>query len=134
MAKKTGKGGSATIDGNSIAFTKWTESVAREMATATDSSSYNVATDTLHTSRSPGEEGSEIKVEGNFDLAVTGTQILSKLRTTAAVPCVLKLDATTTYCSGNYWLSDVETSLEVPGSTMITFSATLMSEGIVTYA
>jgi hypothetical protein len=65
-----------------------------------------------------------------WDAATTSSGIIAKLKADPPLPCVFKIDASTNYASGNFDLSDVETSVEVPGATMIKFTANVKSNGI----
>lgn len=133
-SSKTGRGGYLTIDGTAIPITKWTATSTKEMADSTDSNDYDAGTGVLWKSQKPGAVSQEVSIEFNYDTATTPTGITAKLKGDAVVAGVLKIDRSTTYCSGNYDMSEVETNVEVPGATMITGTAKLMSNGPITFA
>jgi hypothetical protein len=128
----TGRGGSATIGGTVIPITKWSAKTSRNLADATDSSGYDPVTGQTWMSQAQGVVGMEVTIEGNYDLATTSTNVTSKIKTDGPFAVVLKVNPTTVYASGNFDFTDVETTLEVPGSTMVTWSVTAKSSGVIT--
>lgn len=128
----TGRGGTATVNGVVIPITKWSSKANRNLADATDSANYDVATGQTWTDMASGVVSLELTLEGNYDLATTSAQITSKIKTDGPFPVVLQVNRTTTYLTGNFYFSDVETSLEVPGGTMVSWTANAKNSGIVT--
>lgn len=130
---KTGRAGNITIAGTVIPITKWTATTTKELADSTDSNNYDNASGQLWKAQVPGAISQEVSIEFNYDLATTSTNVTNRIKNDSTIAVVLKIDAATTYCSGSYDMSEVETNLEVPGATMVTGSAKLMSNGIVTF-
>lgn len=133
-SSKTGRGGYFTLDGTAIAITKMTPTTTKETADSTDSNDYDAGTGQLWKSQKPGALSQEVSIEFNYDTANTPTGITAKLKADPVVAAVLKIDRSTTYCSGNYDLTEVEINVEIPGATMITGTAKLMSNGPITFA
>ena len=133
-SSKTGRAGYLTIDGTAIPITKWTPTTTKEMADSTDSNDYDTGSGQLWKSQKPGALSQEVSIEFNYDTVTTPTGITAKIKADPTVAAVLKIDRSTTYCSGNYDMSEVEINLEVPGATMITGTAKLMSNGPITFA
>jgi hypothetical protein len=129
MATRSGRSGSITVNSVNIPITKWTAKLSKELADSTDSSNYDVASGQTYKAQVPGVISIEATVEGNFDSAAS-TGVINKLKSDPMLPVVLKLDATTTFCSGSFDLSDAEVSVEVPGATMVSFTATVKSNGV----
>lgn len=129
----TGRGGNITVATVVIPITKWTLKNTSELSDATDSGNYDPASGQTFNSQYKGTVGAEVTLEGNYDLGTTSANISARLKQDGPFPIVLKLNAATTYASANFDLSDVEVSLEVPGATNVTWSATAKSNGIITY-
>lgn len=130
----TGKAGNVSVAGVAIKITKWTAKGKKEMAKSTDSGCYDPATKQLWTKQLPGEQNVEGTIEGHWNRTQTPSGIIAKLNADDPLPVVLKLDESTTYCSGDFDLSEVETSVEVEGAKTVDFSATIMSNGPIVYA
>lgn len=128
----TGRAGTATVNGVVIPITKWSAKANRNLADATDSANYDVATGQTWTDAASGVVSMELTLEGNYDLATTSAQITSKIKTDGPFPVVLMVNRSTTYATGNFYFSDVETNVEVPGGTMINWSASCKNSGIIT--
>lgn len=133
-SSKTGRAGGFTLGGTVIPFTKWTATTTREFADSTDSGDYVTASGQLFKSQKPGVISQEVTVEFNYDSATTSSAIMAKITNDSTLTAVLKYDASTTYCTASYDLNEVEMNLEVPGATMITGSAKLMSNGAITFS
>jgi hypothetical protein len=127
---KTGRSGSVTVASVVIPITKWSLKGTKDLADSTDSGNYDPPSGQTYKSQQPGVIGLEGTIEGNWDAATTSSGIIAKLKADPPLPCVFKIDASTNYASGNFDLSDVETSVEVPGATMIKFTANVKSNGI----
>lgn len=130
---KTGRSGSATVGGVVIPITKWSVKSNRNLADATDSGNYDPVSGQTFSSQANGVVGIEITIEGNYDAATTATNITAKIKLDGPFAVVLKIDPTTTYASGNFDFSDVECNLEVPGGTMVAWTATGKSNGVITF-
>jgi hypothetical protein len=128
---KTGKAGSITISGNVIPITRANPKVSMEFADSTDSGNYDPTSGNLYKSQLAGDTQIVLAIEGYWDAATTSTNITGKIQNPAAgpYPLVVKLDGSTTYCSGNFDLTDVDLQVEIPGATMISFTATARSNG-----
>jgi hypothetical protein len=128
---KTGKAGALTISSNVVPITSAKPKVSVEFADSTDSGNYDVATGNIYKAQLAGETSIELSIEGYWDAATTSTNITAKIQSPGSGPwpMVVKLDGSTTLCSGNFDLSDVEFSVQVPGATMISFTATAKSNG-----
>src|SRR4051794_5909943 len=125
----TGKAGKVTVAGATLTFTKWTAKPKKEYAKSTDSSNYVPGTKQLWTSQLAGEQNLEATVEGNWSRANTPTNLISKLQSDDPVAAVLMIDQSTTFCSGNFDLTDLEVGVEVEGAKVVEFSCTLLSNG-----
>lgn len=128
---KTGKAGNITVSGNVVPITKANPKVNVEFADSTDSGGYDPVTGNLYKSQLSGDSQIELSIEGYWDAATTSTNITAKIKNPSAGPwpMVVKLDGSTTYCSGNFDISDVDLTIQVPGATMIGFTATAKSNG-----
>jgi hypothetical protein len=128
---KTGKAGSLTISGNVIPITKANPKVNFEFADSTDSGGYDAGTGNLYKSQLAGDTQIELSIEGYWDAATTSTNITAKIQAPDSGPyaMVVKLDGSTTYCSGNFDITDVDLTIQIPGATMIGFTATAKSNG-----
>lgn len=133
-SSKTGRAGGFTLAGVTIPFTKWSATNTKELADSTDSGDYDAGSGQIFKSQKPGVISQEVTVEFNYDSATTSSAIMAKIKNDSLLTAVLKYDASTTYCTASYDLSEVEMNLEVPGATMITGSAKLMSNGVITYS
>lgn len=133
-SSKTGRAGGFTLAGVTIPFTKWSATNTKELADSTDSGDYDAGSGQIFKSQKPGVISQEVTVEFNYDSATTSSAIMAKIKNDSTLAAVLKYDASTTYCTASYDLSEVEMNLEVPGATMITGSAKLMSNGVITYS
>ena len=130
---KTGRFGRATVLGVEIGITKWTTKMRKEFADATDSNNYDSGTTQTWTSQDPGVVGCDATVEGYFDFAgTTDTNFIQKFKSDGPYAMILYQDRTTVHASWNWDFSDVETTVSVPGSTMITFTANAKSNGVPT--
>lgn len=129
---KTGREGNITVATVVIPITKWSLKITKNLADSTDSGDHDGATGQTWQSQRHGTIFGEGTIEGHWDAATTSSGIVSKMTADAALAIVLKIDATTTYASGNFDLSDVDLSVEVPGATMIHFTASIKSHGALT--
>lgn len=129
----TGRLGNASVNGVAIGITGWNCTIHKEFADATDSNNYDASTGQLWGSQAPGVLGADATIEGNFDLAgSTDTNFLQKFKSDGPYAMILKITPTITYISGNWDFSDVQTTVSVPGATMINFTANAKSNNIMT--
>lgn len=128
----TGRKGKLVVAGNTIAITKWSGKLVTEYADGTDSANYDAVTGNTWASQQPGVTHTEGTIEGNYDLSNTSTNITSKIKTPGPYAATFGLTDSVNWGSGNIDLTDVEVSVEIPGSTMITFSANWKSSGVFT--
>ncbi len=126
---KTGIAGNITISGNVIPITKWSGKLNVEFADSTDSG--NFVSPNLFGSQKPGQQHCEGTIEAFYDVATTSTNVTSLIKAPASGPyaTVLKFDAATTWFSGSVDFSDLEFTVQVPGATMIGFTANWKSNG-----
>lgn len=133
VQKTTGRSGSATIRGQVISITKWEAKSSKNLADATASDNYDSTSGQLWQSQAVGAIGMEVTIEGNFDLAgTTDAQFVQWLKMDPPADVLLYITPTVRYCEGLFDMSDVSVSLSVPGGTMVTYSATLKSNGAIT--
>ena len=126
----TGRRGRATIQGVECGITKWTGKMRKEFADATDSNNYDTLTTQTWTSQDPGVVGCDATVEGYYDFSgVTDTNFIQTFKTDGPYAMVLYYNRSVVYASWLWDFSDVEISVSVPGSTMITFTANAKSNG-----
>lgn len=128
---RTGKAGALTISGQVIPITKASSKTQMAFADATDSGNYDSVSGNLFKSQLAGDTQIELTIEGNWDASTTGTDITAKLMNPGGGPwpMVVKIDGSTTWISGNFDLTDVDLSIQVPGATMVTFTANAKSNG-----
>lgn len=131
-AGKTGKAGNITIGGNVIPITKWSGKLEIDFADSTDSGNY--ASPNLPKSQLPGAYQVTGSIEAFYDANTTSVNITSNIKNPTGGPyaLVLKFDASTTWFSGNVDFSDVDFTVQVPGATMVTFTANFKSNGSFT--
>lgn len=131
---KTGKAGNITIGGNVVPITKWNAKLNVEFADSTDSGNYSSGTGNLYKSQLPGNQQVEGSIEGFYDSATTSTNITSNIKNPTSGPysVVLKFDPSTTWFSGPVDFSDVDFTVQVPGATVINFTANFKSNGAYT--
>jgi hypothetical protein len=129
----TGRFGNALVASVSIPVTGWEVTTNKNLADSTDSSCYDSASGQTWNAQQPGTIGLELTLKGNYDLATTSANISAKLRLDGPFPLVLGLTQSINYCSGNFDFENVQTSLEVPGGTMVTWSCSAKSNGPITY-
>lgn len=130
----TGKAGSITVGGTVIPITKCNSKQTIAFADATDSGNYDSGSGNLYKSQLSGDVQIEMTIEGNYDTATTSANIIGKMKAPSSGPyaAVFKLNGSTTLFSGNVDLTDMETSLTVPGAEMVTFTCTAKSNGSYT--
>ena len=130
---KTGRFGGATVRTNSVAITKWTCKIIKEFADSTDSGGYDAATTQTWGSQAPGVLRLEGSIEGNFDFSgTTDANFIQTFKSEGPYATVLAFDKSNNFANGNFDYTDVECAVEVPGSTMITFTANIKSNGVIT--
>lgn len=131
---KTGRGGNITIGGNVVPVTKWSAKLTVAFADSTDSGNYNSGSGNLYKSQLPGDQQVDGSIEGFYDTATTSTNITSNIKNPTSGPyaLVLKFDPSTTYFSGNVDFSDVDFTVQVPGSTIVNYTANFKSNGAYT--
>ncbi len=129
---KTGRAGYVTVNSVAIPITKWTVKATKELADSTDSSNWDTTSSELYKSQLPGVLAIEGTLEGFLDSATTGTGLISKLKTDTPLPITFQYDRATNAFSGNFDLSDVNVNVQVPGASMITFTANFKSNGVFT--
>ncbi len=128
----TGRFGNAKVNGVAIGITGWNCTVRKEFADSTDSNNYDPVTSQTWTSQQPGVVGVDAMVKGNFDQSgIVDANFIQKFKTDGPYAMGLYLTQTLQFASGNWDFSDVQTTVEVPGSTMVTFTANAKSNGIV---
>ena len=132
---QTGRFGNATVNATAIAITGWTCTVRREYADSTDSNNYDTVTKQTWTSQQPGVVGADATIKGNFDISgVADTNLIwcrysrMMVRTRWHRPESDPDD----FISGNWDFSNVVLTVEIPGATMVSFSADAKSNGIPT--
>ena len=129
--KLTGKASSITYSGTSLPITKFTPSVTRTLADATDSTDYDSGTDMLWESQIPVKLAQTVKVEGRYNTSTIPSTIISDLYTgNAAVTVTFTLKTGTIVGHGTYDLSDYEQ--DVPVDDIVTYSCTLKLNGVFT--
>jgi hypothetical protein len=127
----TGRQGSATINGVFIAITRWTAQLHREYADSTDSNNYDAATGQIYQSQAPGVIGIDGTIEGNIDLTgIVDAQVFQKFKTDGPYPMLLSFTRAVNFCSGNFDYTTMDTTVQVPGATMVTFTANFKSNGV----
>ena len=132
---RTGRYGSATVNGAVCNITKWTAKPRKEFADSTDSGNYDAVTSQVWTSQAPGVTGLDGTIEGYYDFGgSTDTNFTQLFLTDGPYATVLKFSPTTNFATFQADYSDVEYSVMVPGATMITFTANYKSNGKPTYA
>lgn len=129
---KTGRAGYVTVNSVVIPITKWNVKGTKALADSTDSSNWDTVSNELYQAQLPGVLALEGTIEGYWDSATTGTGIIAKLKADATLPITLQYDRSTNAFSGNFDLADVDVSVTVPGSTMISFTANFKSNGVFT--
>lgn len=133
--RATGKGAYIVMNGNRIEVTKLTPKQSAELADSTDSANYVPASDELWQSQVIGQLGQDLDVEGYFDFATTNSQVLGLMFSqTQPIPCTVFGVKNMQYCQGSYNMSDVSTMFEVAGATTVNFTATMKSNGPITYS
>ncbi len=132
MPKYTGKAGTMTWNSATLAITEANHKIAKSMADATDSDGYDSGTGQLYKSQYPGDVQLTLSIKGNFDSSTVPTTIYAAMFADAVVAVVTKINSTTTVVTGNFDVSDWESTITVPGGTMVDFSCTLVSNGLYT--
>lgn len=129
----TGRFGTGSVNGTAIGITRWTARLHKDLADATDSNNYDATTQQTYQSQAYGVIGIDGTLEGNYDLGgSTDSNFTQKFKTDGPYPVVLGITRTTTFASFSADFSDVEFSVSVPGSTMVTFTANFKSNGVPT--
>lgn len=131
---KTGKAGAITIASTTVPITAWSGKLNVAFADSTDSGNYNSGTGNLYKSQLPGDQQVEGSIEGFYDTATTSANITSNIKNPTSGPyaLVLKFDGSTTWFSGNVDFSDVDFKVQVPGATVINYTANFKSNGSYT--
>lgn len=130
---QTGRFGNAAVNATAIGITGWTCTVRREYADSTDSNNYDPVTKQTWTSQQPGVVGADATIKGNFDISgVADTNLVQIFKNDGPYPMALSQNRTQTFISGNWDFSNVVLTVEVPGATMVSFSADAKSNGIPT--
>ena len=125
----TGKASSMTWNTHTIAITKAAPKGTKSMADSTDSSNYDSVTGQLFKAQLPGDVQITLDVEGFFDRTTTPTNLLAAFFSDTLVAATVALDGSTTLISGNFDLSDFSLDITVPGAVVVSYTATLMSNG-----
>lgn len=125
--RKTGKDGRISA-GGTVYITKWTATLKKNTAESTDTSDFD-GTRTWK-AQLPVDFNVEAKIEGYYDFASGGAIITANLMNNSPLSTTLSFDRTTNFGSGNFDFTDVE--IGVPRDNIITFSATIMSNGAFT--
>lgn len=129
----TGRFGRAQVNAVEIGITKWTMKARKEFADATDSNNFDATTGQLWTSQDPGAVGFDGSVEGNYDAAgTTDTNFIQKFKSDGPFPVSLFYTRTVLAMTANCDFSDVDVTVSVPGSTMVTFTANFKTNGVPT--
>jgi len=127
----TGRFGYASIAGNPANITGWTANLHKALADATDSGNYDPVTGQLYQSQAYGVIGIDGTLKGNYDLAgSTDTNLTSHFKADGPWPVVLQITRSVTFASFNADFEAVDFNVEVPGSTMVTWSCSFKSNGI----
>ena len=129
---RTGRAGSVSLSAIVINITGWSAKLNINFADSTDSGNYSAPN--LFDSQLNGSQHVEGSIKGFYDASNTATNLDGVIKVPSSGPyaTVLKIDASTTWFSGNCDFTDIEYSLEVPGATMVTFSANFKSNGAYT--
>jgi hypothetical protein len=125
----TGKAGSMTWNSTALTMTEANHKVSKTMADSTDSSNYQSATNQLYKSQIPGDLQLTLAVKGWYDSAQTPTTVIAAMQSDAMVVVTTNANASIQIASGNFDVSDWESTVTIPGGTMVDFSCTLMSNG-----
>jgi hypothetical protein len=127
----TGKAGTITVHGNVIAITKMTDKLNVEFADSTDSSNYDPTSGNLFKAQLSGDQQMEFTIEGFYDLNSTPANLTALVQNPSGgpYPCVSELDGKNQRFNGSVDLYDVETTCEVPGAVMVSFTCTAKSNG-----
>ena len=133
-SKRSGGAATLTIDTVLVPIKAASPSFNKNMQVATDSADWDSVGQALHRSQYPGVLEVEVEVEFNFLIDVTQANILDKLMGNEPVAMVLALDDVegTVILSGEFWVGEADLEIEVEEGALITGSATLTNEGIVT--
>ncbi len=124
----TGKSGYLTFGGYNIPITKWSMKTTRNLPDSTDNGDYNSTDDLIYHTRIPVSVDSDVSIEGRYHKDVLPGTLIAVLFTGAtAVNVSLGLDSATVYGHGAFDLMDF--SCDLPIEDMVTFSATLKSNG-----
>lgn len=131
---RTGRWGEATVNSVLINITKWTAKPRKEFADSTDSGGYDAVTKQVFTSQAPGVTGLDGTIEGNYDFGGTTDANFTQLfYTDGPYAVILAFSTTLNFATFSADFSDVEYTVMVPGSTMITFTTNFKSNGKITY-
>ena len=132
VQKVTGKAGAFTYNGTKLSITKYTAKVERELVDSTGSDNYDAATDLIHKAQLPVSIQVTADVEGQFDLNSTDASVIATLYSGAtAIPVILGINAAVVLGHGNFDISDFE--CDVPIDDMVTWKATIKSNGVFTH-
>ena len=129
----TGRYGNATVGGVSIPITGWTAKLRKAFADSTDSNNYDPVTQQLFTTQQPGVIGIDGTVSGYFDFGgTTDAQLMQSFKTDGPFQVTLGLTRTVNFATGLFSFTDVDFTISVPAATMVAFSLTIKSYGIIT--
>lgn len=130
----TGRAGSVTYNSQAINITGWNAKVTREYADSTDSSNFDTGTGQIYGSQKPGVVRVEGSIKGNYDIGgTTSTNVTAHIIDDTPRTLLLSLTRSVNWGSMSVDLTDVEISVETPGSTMMTFTANFKSNGVPTF-
>lgn len=124
----TGRFGTASVSNTPVGITGWTARLHKDLADATDSNNYDASTNQTFQSQAYGVIGIDGSLTGNVDLGgSTDSLFIQKFLTDGPYPLTLSFTRSVVFASMNADFSDVDFSLSVPGSTMVTFTANFKS-------
>lgn len=130
---KTGRFGTATVNGVVCNITEWSGKVHKEFAVSTDSGNYDAATQQLWRSRAPGEVWVEATIKGNYDFGgSTDANFTQLYKGDGPYAVVLALTRSVNWASFNADFDEVNFSVTVNGAAMITFETNCVSNGTPT--
>lgn len=130
---KTGRYGTATVNGVVVNITDWSCKVHKEFAIATDSGNYDATTQQLYRSRAPGEVWLEGSIKGNYDFGGTTDANFTQLyKSDGPYAVILGLTRSVNFASFNADFDEVNYTVTVNGANMITFDTNFMSNGVPT--
>lgn len=124
-----GAGGSVSLDGVVISFTKWSGTIEKKLADSTDSGDFDTGAGLLFGTQEEVRGDIKVEVEGRFRKSTTPNDVIGKMysNTPGGFATILKHDAATTFGHGQANLSNVV--LSQPVDDVVTFTASLTSYG-----